>query len=768
MSFNKSKAMRSAERFLTQGKLQSAISEYKTIVENDSKDINTINMLGDLYVKCNDQKSAVNCYQQVAEHYNKQGFAKKAISIYNKIYRIEPESIEISAKLAELYRIRGSVAEAKRHYTDITRRYEEKGFRDKALEIWEILGEIDSKNSDIYIKIAEYYRQDNQNEKAAEAYIEAGLRLSEDDRDESAVKAFSDALEMLPENMFAVNGYVKSQNKLGYPEEAAKILEELTEKDPYNKEISHLLIDVYFEIDKPEKAEEIIIELVEREPANYSKLIDLIEIYLEKDDLESTVRILSMVSEHLLIDRKPEQLSEYINEVLARNPEQIEALRLLARFHGWQNDEPSLQKTLERLAEVSRENDSVEDENFALAQLLKLIPHDIGVSSRLKEINELYDFDDEVKDNQLWQETSVDLTEVPNFEKFDGLNNDAENDSSNGFRFETNGFEESECFQEAEDILFDKSIEEGEFGVDSESKNTDESDEIKGFEFTDSENKVEFSIENELKDVSFSNREVEEEVESIKFYIEQGYKGLAEKSLNKLVEDFGNTAEFDELKKKIEAQTNQNDVAPEEAEAEKFENITHKEFIEERINYEEIEKASDIYDENIETIPELETEFKTETENNNDFENFKDELGFEENSTPKTADDYENHYHYAVAYQEMGLLENAIREFQDAANCVRVNDGTRRFFQCCNLLGHCFMEKQMPHLALIWLEKAFETDDLIEDEKQGLKYELANAYQLNGETDKARELFEQIYTIDVDYRDVSERLNSLSKELIAQ
>ncbi|MGI8543622.1 MAG: hypothetical protein ACR2MD_09120 [Aridibacter sp.] len=113
----------------------------------------------------------------------------------------------------------------------------------------------------------------------------------------------------------------------------------------------------------------------------------------------------------------------------------------------------------------------------------------------------------------------------------------------------------------------------------------------------------------------------------------------------------------------------------------------------------------------------------------------------------------------------MGLI---IREFQDAANCVKQNDGTRRFFQCCNLLGHCFMEKQMPHLALTWLEKTLKTDDLNEDEKQGLNYEIANAYQSNGKIDKARDLFEQIYTIDVDYRDVSNRLESLNKELIAQ
>jgi hypothetical protein len=43
MSFDKLKAMRSAERFLTQGKITDAIKEYTSLVENDAKDFNTMN-----------------------------------------------------------------------------------------------------------------------------------------------------------------------------------------------------------------------------------------------------------------------------------------------------------------------------------------------------------------------------------------------------------------------------------------------------------------------------------------------------------------------------------------------------------------------------------------------------------------------------------------------------------------------------------------------------------------------------------------------------
>ncbi|NNE99467.1 MAG: hypothetical protein HKN25_10655, partial [Pyrinomonadaceae bacterium] len=103
MGFNKSKVKRSAERYMTQGKISEAIREYRLIIENDPKDINTQNILGDLYSKSDETQAAVTCYKYVAEHYNSQGFAKKAIAIYNKIHRLNPDSISVSEKLAELY-----------------------------------------------------------------------------------------------------------------------------------------------------------------------------------------------------------------------------------------------------------------------------------------------------------------------------------------------------------------------------------------------------------------------------------------------------------------------------------------------------------------------------------------------------------------------------------------------------------------------------------------------------------------------------------------
>ena len=216
------------------------------------------------------------------------------------------------------------------------------------------------------------------------------------------------------------------------------------------------------------------------------------------------------------------------------------------------------------------------------------------------------------------------------------------------------------------------------------------------------------------------------EIESIDFYISQGYTDLAEKSLNALVEQFGNRLEIAELQAKL--------------------GHTSAPF------------AAKQTPQPIEVKP-IETP-KPQVNNSDALSEFRNELGLEEFET-EIGNDYETHYDTATAYREMGLLEEAIREFQDAINIAKPNDGTRRFFQCANLLGHCFMEKQMPNLALVWYQRGLETVGLNDDEKQALYYEIALAYEAGEDFAKAVQYFEKIYGENIDYRDVSARLESL-------
>jgi hypothetical protein len=128
-----------------------------------------------------------------------------------------------------------------------------------------------------------------------------------------------------------------------------------------------------------------------------------------------------------------------------------------------------------------------------------------------------------------------------------------------------------------------------------------------------------------------------------------------------------------------------------------------------------------------------------------------------------TEEDPETHYNLGIAFREMGLLEEAIGEFQKVAQANDRGKAFRYAMQCCTLLGLAFMEKGQPAIAAIWYERALLTPGMDTESKLALRYDLGVAQESAGELDAALKSFSQVYAINIDYRDVAERIHSLQK-----
>ena len=147
------------------------------------------------------------------------------------------------------------------------------------------------------------------------------------------------------------------------------------------------------------------------------------------------------------------------------------------------------------------------------------------------------------------------------------------------------------------------------------------------------------------------------------------------------------------------------------------------------------------------------------------FEEFRVEA---ESEHVSSNDDYETHYNTATAYKEMALLDEAIREFQTAASLTAPADGSARYFQCCTMLGHCFVQKGMPQAAVLWFKKGLDAPGRAADEYKALQYELGSAYEEMGDLRRAIGVFTEVYGVDVSYRDIAEKLSELQIRLAAQ
>jgi len=119
--------------------------------------------------------------------------------------------------------------------------------------------------------------------------------------------------------------------------------------------------------------------------------------------------------------------------------------------------------------------------------------------------------------------------------------------------------------------------------------------------------------------------------------------------------------------------------------------------------------------------------------------------GVSESLSPE---DYDTHFNLGIAYREMGLLDEAIGEFQLAAKHENY------LLDCCSLLGGCFLEKGLPELAVKWYQRGLASPGLSEEGNLGLLYDLGTLYMTVGDDDNAKRTFVELYGINSNYRDV--------------
>ena len=141
------------------------------------------------------------------------------------------------------------------------------------------------------------------------------------------------------------------------------------------------------------------------------------------------------------------------------------------------------------------------------------------------------------------------------------------------------------------------------------------------------------------------------------------------------------------------------------------------------------------------------------------FQEFRTELG----ELGEEDEDLETHYNLGIAYREMGLLDEAIAEFQKVAKAVQKGKPFPYMMNCSTMLGLTFMDKGEPKVASLWYQRALETPGLEEDSILALRYDLGAALEAAGEAKAALDTFRNVYAMNIDYRDVADRIATISK-----
>jgi tetratricopeptide (TPR) repeat protein len=510
-----------------------------------------------------------------------------------------------------------------------------------------------------------------------------------------------------------------------------------------------MLVEACLEAEDAKGAERAASILVSQDNSDYVHLISVAKVYLKLGEIEESIRVLTGIVEQMLAGREENELLEIVNEVLTRNPEHVGALRLLVKIHWWQRDMDALRASLERMAEAAQAGELADDERYALTQLVRLVPEEQKFMDRLNQIGGMQE--DAAADNFLPTDRFAD---VPQFEMFPTAGNDAPStsaDHTEQFDWEVVAAEApkdaSASFAELNETLDPSSITFEEF----------ETHRVEPGSVQPTGGRPAESGEQSKRDAMML-----QELESVDFYLSQGYIDIAADTLEMLERQFGQHPEIQSRRERLK-----NGGKPAAAKPEVFEFGGADELLAgKEVIATEVERPFEVVldpagrtvaPKDASRMPASPPGAGIDAGLAEIFEEFR--IAAEEEQ-PAEREDFETHYNMGTAYKEMDLLDDAIHEFQTAASLVRAGDGTSRYLQCCTMLGHCFVQKGMPRAAVLWFQKGLDARGH-EEEQKALRYELASVFELMGDFEQAHDLFSEVYGVDVGYREVGEKLRQV-------
>jgi tetratricopeptide (TPR) repeat protein len=314
LAIDREATLKNAEKFLRVGRLEAAIAEYARVVDDQPRDWNTANALGDLYLRAGQPGKAVPLYSRVANHLLAEGFYPRAAALFKKILKITPDDESTQLRIAEISTRMGLLADARSYYSTIERRRRAGGDEAGGDEIIVRLGALDPEDLDARLAAARALERRGQREDAARHYKALYDELLKGERAEEAVAALHDAVRC-------------------DPRAAVDLARQLAERQPAaSASCIDVVVDALVAAGEFEPAATLLQRIAERErvPDQLPLLLKLVEVCVDGDLANLMLDAQARLAEAYLSAGRPGEARVIAEDLVARdpdNPVHVERLR---------------------------------------------------------------------------------------------------------------------------------------------------------------------------------------------------------------------------------------------------------------------------------------------------------------------------------------------------------------------------------------------------------------------------------------------------------
>ncbi|MBI4823796.1 MAG: tetratricopeptide repeat protein [Nitrospirae bacterium] len=735
---DKASIIREAQKYLSKGQIDKAIVEWEKLLK-ESPDGATFNTVGDLHLKKGNKQSAIDAFHKASKIFKDEGFSLKALALYKKILNINPADGDALFALGELNEEKNIVTDAIKYYLAATDIYSKENKKTKLVSAYDKILRLAPTNIPLRLKISELFSKEGFVAESSREYLEIGKIYAEQGETDNAKRYFQKSLEIQPRNTDAMLAMSNLAEKLGNFQQAVGYMKNLMSLT--GEETTEMLLrvaDLLIKSGSLEEATTYISKVVGAEPSNlYAKRL-LGDVYVKQNDMAKAWQEYSSVLDEMIFK---ENYSEAINVLnMFKEIDPIESRRKLVSLYKQINDTDSAVMEISALAEIFEGSGMQADALKCYQEALSLLPG----SSELKEKIEAIEKELGIEVTAPEKTIEESLTEADIFLRY-GLYDEAktlleglkvkipENIDIHlklkSLYLDTADKEQTvtECLILAE--LYGRNHEEDKKqSVLSEAYEINPDDPRLVERIAPAKEEVSPPLASTLP----SMENYSEELSEADFYAKQGLIQDAVEIYRKLINIFPENEELRGRLSSIEGEIQEERVSLEE---EKIEPISLEELIVPEIEPEETQEVKE---------PELESDVLEI------FEEFKRGL-----AKDLEAEDYETHYNLGIAYKEMGLVDDAINEFQIAKRDPKF------FIQAASTLGMCYVQKGLYSLAIDALSSAIMKVAAKDESHWALKYDLADAYEKDGKLKEAFQLYTEVYGWNSKFRDVTEKINLL-------
>ena len=224
MAIDREAALKQAEKLLRQGKLDAAIQEYVRLIDDQPRDWNAINALGDLYVRAGDAERAIAQFTRVADYVYGEGFFPKAAALYKKALKIRSDHEHTLLRLADIAAQQGIFADARAYLRQLAQQRSDRGDRRGAAECLVRIGTLDDADADAKVAAAQGAQALGDTMQAFTLFVDAADAFDTQRQPDQALDALIEAARLNPSDTATRSRIVRQCVAAGQMDRAAEFV----------------------------------------------------------------------------------------------------------------------------------------------------------------------------------------------------------------------------------------------------------------------------------------------------------------------------------------------------------------------------------------------------------------------------------------------------------------------------------------------------------------------------------------------------------------